>query len=95
MQLMVELIGVGFKHSKVQSHFPDIVETLTTNVPTPHTTCTRVLSMASTVSAVCPPQRWPGGYGVGGALVQSHRCHATRGQGYALHYMHQQQTGKG
>ena len=26
MQLMVELIGVEFKHSKVQNHFPDIVE---------------------------------------------------------------------
>ena len=32
--------------------------------------------MASTVSAVCPPQRWPAGSGVGGALVQSHPCRA-------------------
>ena len=32
--------------------------------------------MVSTVSAVHPPQKWPGGSGVGGALVQSHPCHA-------------------
>ena len=69
MQLMAELIGVEFKHSKVQNHFPDIVETLTTHVPTLHTTRIRVLSMTFTVTAVRPPQRWPRGSGVGGALV--------------------------
>ena len=69
MQLMAELIGVEFKHSKVQNHFPDIVESLTTHVPTLHTTCMRVLSMASAFSAARPPQRWPGGSGVGGTLV--------------------------
>ena len=37
--------------------------------------------MASTVSAVRPPQRRPGGSGVGGALDQSHPCHAPVGGG--------------
>ena len=32
--------------------------------------------MVSIVSAVRPPQRWPGDSGVGGALVQSHPCRA-------------------
>ena len=35
----------------------------------------RVLFVASTVTAVRPPQRWSGGSGVGGALVQSHPVH--------------------
>ena len=41
-----------------------------------------VLSMASTVSAICPPQSWPGSFGVGGALVQSHLCCASVGEGW-------------
>ena len=41
--------------------------------------------MASTVSAVRPPQKWPGGSGVGGALVQSHPCRAPVGGKDALY----------
>ena len=41
----------------------------------------RVVSMVSIVSAVRPPQRWPGDSGVGGALVQSHPCRAPVGGG--------------
>ena len=37
--------------------------------------------MISIVSTVRPPQRWPGDSGVGGALVQSHPCHAPVGGG--------------
>ena len=37
--------------------------------------------MVSIVSAVRPPQRWPGDSGVGGALVQPHPCHAPVGGG--------------
>ena len=57
--------------------------------------------MVSIVSAVRPPQRWPGDSGVGGALVQSHPCRAPvggGGGGTRMHYVHTpvgvQQTGK-
>ena len=62
----------------------------------------RVVSLVSIVSAVRPPQRWPGDSGVGGALVQSHACHAPVGGGGGgetrMHYVYTpvgvQQTGK-
>ena len=55
--------------------------------------------MVSIVSAVRPPQRWPGDSGVGGALVQSHLCRApVGGGGTRMHYVYTpvgvQQTGK-
>ena len=37
--------------------------------------------MVSIVSAVRPPQRWPGDSGLGGALVPSHPCRAPVGGG--------------
>ena len=60
----------------------------------------RVLSatvLASTVLAVCPPQRRAGGSGIGGTLVQSTTCSGVgggRGE-VALHYtpVGVQQTG--
>ena len=48
--------------------------------------------MVSIVSAVRPPQRWPGDSGVGGALVQSHPCRAPVGGGGGqgcITYIHQ------
>ena len=87
---MAELIGVKFKHSKVQNHFPDIVETLTT-LPTLHTTCKCCLWLSQFQLCVLP-KRWPGGSGVDGALVQSHTyfsCTCGGGWGRMLYIIRQ------